>query len=253
MNISICIYGQPRLYRRGHSIIEDFIRHNSEHHFDIFFHTWFDEDKVGEYYQCAPWRNIPKEDLLIEECTIEKLRELYQPKKYSYDTPKLFELNDEIKKSKMFSDSPDTYRNNANNTLSSIYSKYMVSQLMQEYVRETSKKYDYAISIRFDFLNKLDFKIEEMIMDKINVMNVQPRLYIPDNFIATNYDLFIKYSNTYPNLNNILRNVNYADYLNHINCGYGFVTETLVTANLLFYFDRLDNIIHFHNKIPNFV
>lgn len=129
----------------------------------------------------------------------------------------------------------------------------MVSQLMREYVHETGKKYDYVISIRFDFLNKLNFKIDEMSIDKINVMDVYPRLYISDNFVVTNYDLFIKYSNTYPNLKQILKNVHYEYYLNSIRCGYGFVNETLVTANLLIYFERLDHIIHLHSKIPDFV
>jgi len=252
MNISICIYGQPRLYRNGYSIIRDFIERNCKHNFDVFFHTWFDVDKVGEYYQCSPWRNIPQSDLIIEEDTIDILRELYQPKKYSYDKPRTFDLTD-IENSKMFTTSQEIHQKNANNTMSCIYSKYAVSQLMRDYVYETGKKYDYVISIRFDFLNRLDFDMEEMFIDKINVMDVQPRLFISDNFVVTNYDLFIKYSNTYPNLTQILQNFHYEYYLNSIHCGYGFVNETLVTANLLLYFERLDHIIHLHHKIPNFI
>jgi hypothetical protein len=251
MNVSICIYGQPRLYKNGHSTIKEFIERNSEHNFDFFFHTWFDANKVGEYYQCAPWRPIPQSDLLIEESVVDKLKELYQPRKYSCDAPKIFDLTD-VENRKMFVKSDETLKKNANNTMSCIYSKYAVSKLMQEYVNETDKKYDYVISIRFDFLNKLDFKIEEMLIDRINVMNVHPRLYIPDNFVVTNYDLFLKYSNAYPNLNQILQNEDWEDYLNRIHCGYNFVNETLVTANLLMYFNRLDNIIHMHGKIPNF-
>lgn len=109
MNISICIYGQPRLYRNGYSIIRDFIEQNCKHNFDVFFHTWFDADKVGEHYQCAPWRNIPQSDLLIEKDTIDILRELYQPKKYSYDKPRTFDLTD-IKNSKMFTTSQEIYQ-----------------------------------------------------------------------------------------------------------------------------------------------
>ncbi len=252
MKIAICFYGQPRLYKQGYNIIKEFIDYNNEHSFDIFFHTWYDEKLVGQYYQCAPWRNIPENELLIETNLIDNLIELYKPKKYLYESPKDFDIS-HIKCSKMYKDSSNDLKTNANNTLSCIYSKYMVFKILEDYVNNTNEKYNLCISIRFDFLNKLNFKIEEMLNSKINVMNVSPRLYIADNCVITNYDLFMQYSSTYINLDKILENTNWKIYLDNIKCGYNFIGETLVTANLLIYYLDLHSVIYLHNKIPNFI
>jgi hypothetical protein len=71
--------------------------------------------------------------------------------------------------------------------------------------------------------------------------------------IITNYELFLQYSNTYKNLDKILENINYKKYLDDIKCGYQFVVETLVTGNLLIYYENLHEIIYLNNKIPNFI
>lgn len=141
MKIAICFYGQPRLYKQGYKIIKEFIDYNNEYNFDIFFHTWYDENLVGQYYQCAPWRNIPQNELLIEKNIIDNLIELYKPKKYLYESPKIFDIYN-IKSSKMYNESSNEIKINANNTLSNIYSKYIVSKILQDYVSETNKKYD---------------------------------------------------------------------------------------------------------------
>lgn len=252
MKIAICLYGQPRLYKQGYNIIREFINYNGEYNFDIFFHTWYDEKMIGQYYQCSPWRNIPQNELLIENNLIDNMIELYKPKKYLFESPKIFDMTD-IKFTKIYNQSSEQLKTNANNTLSCIYSKYQISKILEEYVNQTNIRYDYVISIRFDFLNKLNFKIEEMQNNKINVMNVSPRLYIADNFIITNYNLFIQYSNAYVNLDKILKNNDYETYLNNIGCGYNFNSEVLVTVNLLIYYDDLYEIICQHNKIPNFI
>lgn len=95
--------------------------------------------------------------------------------------------------------------------------------------------------------------MKEMLNNKINVMNVSPRLYISDNCIITNYVNFIQYSNTYENLDKILENIDFKIYLDNIKCGYNFISEALVTANLLVYYSDLYSIIYLHNKIPNFI
>jgi hypothetical protein len=251
MKIAICFYGQPRLFKQGFEIIKNFIDCNNEHSFDIFFHTWYDKNLVGQHYQCSPWRNIPQSQLLIDNNLIDNLIELYKPKKYLYESPITFDLTN-IKNSKMYNESSDVIKTCTNNTISCIYSKYQVSKLLQDYITETDEKYEIVISIRFDILKKLDFKIEEMLNQKINTMNVLSRLYISDHIIITNYELFLQYSNTYENLDNILENINYKKYLDDIKCGYQFVVETLVTANLLIYHSNLYDIIYLNDKIPCF-
>jgi hypothetical protein len=119
----------------------------------------------------------------------------------------------------MFNESSKILQTNANNTISCIYSKYQVSRLLEDWVNENSENYNFVISIRFDFLNKLNFKIEELLNNKINVMNTSPRLYISDNCVIANYELFLKYSKTYINLEKILINTDLKIYLDNIKCG----------------------------------
>jgi hypothetical protein len=255
--IAICLYGQPRLYKNGYNTIKEFINMNKKHTFDIFFHTWYDENLVGEYYKCGPWRNIPKNELLIESDVINNLINLYKPKDYEYETPIDFDL-DIYSKTKMYLSDSKTNQDNINNTLSCMYSKYKVSKILEKYVNDNNVTYDNVISIRFDFLNKMNFLIEDMKHNVINCMdvnnmNVKPRLYIPYNLIVTNYDLFIKYSSVYSNLLKIMDNDEIQEYIDSIGCGFRVVNESLLTANLKLYFDNLYEIIYYNNKIPNFI
>jgi hypothetical protein len=250
MKIAICLYGQPRLYKEGYSVIKDFMEHNDDCVFDFFFHTWYSESLVGQHYQCAPWRNIKQEDLLIKENTITNLIDLYKPKKFMYEPPKIFDANNYIN-SEIYINSSEIFKQNANNTLSALYSRNCVSCLLQSYV-DNIEKYDIVISIRFDFLNKLNFKLKTMQNNKINVMNVLPRLYIADNMVITNFDNFIKYSNAFNNLDKIFVNIEYKKYLEDIQCGYNFINESLTTANLLIYYNDLRDVICMNSYVPNF-
>jgi hypothetical protein len=77
-------------------------------------------------------------------------------------------------------------------------------------------------------------------------------MYIADNLIITNYDLFLIYSNTYLNLLEIMTITN-IEFRESIGYGWGLIAESLVTSNLRLYYDNLYEIIYMNNKIPNFV
>jgi hypothetical protein len=252
MKVAICLYGQPRLYEEGYNVIKDFMEHNDDCVFDFFFHTWYSESLVGQYYQCAPWRNIKQEDLLIKKNTIAKLVDLYKPKKCMYEPPKIFDKNHYIN-SKIYVNSSEILKQNANNTLSALYSRQCVSDLLQSYSDNVEEKYDIVISIRFDFLNKLNFKLNTMKNNKINVMNVFPRLYLADHIVISDFDNFIKYSNAFNNLDKIFIKLEYKKYLEDVKCGYNFINESLTTANLLIYYNDLRDVIHMNSSIPNFL
>jgi hypothetical protein len=251
MKVAICLYGQPRLYEKGYINIKNFIDLNNKHSFDLFFHTWYDENMIGNYYQCAPWRYIDKNELEIKKNTIDNLINLYEPKEYMYESPKIFDTSI-YNNTNMFLLSNKYMQNNIDNTISCIYSKYQVSTLLQKYASNKNIIYDFIISIRFDFLNELNFTIEDLKKDKINCMNVYPRLYITDHLIISNYDLFIKVSNTYLNLFQIMNDTD-KEYLEAIGTSYAVVNESLITANLKLYYNDLHEIIYLNDKIPNFI
>lgn len=252
MNIAICLHGQPRLYERGYININNFVEKNNKHHFDFFFHTWYDENMIGQYYKCAPWRYISKDELEIKKNTITNLINLFKPKEYKIESPTIFD-DSLYYNTNMYLLANDITRESINNTISCFYSKYQVSKLLKKYVDNNNILYDFIVSIRFDFLNELNFFIEDMNKNVINCMNVNPRLYIADHLVIMNYDLFFKYSITYLNLLEIMNNYNIKEYVESIGCGWGLTNETLVTSNLKLYYDNLYEIIHMNNKIPNFI
>jgi hypothetical protein len=146
-------------------------------------------------------------------------------------------------------------KKNINNTMSNIYSKYRVSSIMKDYVINNKIDYDLCISIRFDFLNKIQIILKNDIeFNKINCYNYNnpSRLYIADHFIITSYKLYIEYSSAYINLNNIIFNKDIKQYLLDVGCGFNIIPEAIVTGNMYLYYKNLYDIIYLNNKILDF-
>jgi hypothetical protein len=251
MKIAVCLYGQPRLYEQGYVNIKRFVDLNNKHSFDFFFHTWYDEKSVGQYYTPSSWSNASKDALEIKKNTINDLLTLFNPKDYIFEAPITFDTS-EYKNTYMYSIDTIVNNKNINNVISSMYSKQQVAKILENYVNEQNINYDFIISIRFDFLNEINFLIEDMKKNVINCRNVRPRLFVVDHLIITNYELFIKYSNAYSNLLLIMQNAKDKQYLENIGCGFAMVHETIVTANLKLYYDNLYDILYLNDKIPDF-
>ena len=251
MKIAVCLYGQPRLYEQGYANIKKFVNLNNKHSFDFFFHTWYDEKMVGQYYTPSLWSNASKSALEIKKNTMNDLLSLFKPKKYIFESPIIFDIS-EYKNTYMYSIDTNVNNKNINNVVSSIYSKQQVAKILENHVNEQNINYDFIISIRFDFLNEINFLIEDMQKNVINCRNTSPRFFVIDNLIITNYELFIKYSNAYSNLLLIMNNSEHKDYLDRIGCGFAMVNETIVTANLKIYYDNLYDVLYLHDTIPDF-
>jgi hypothetical protein len=256
MKIAFCFYGQPRLFRKGFENIREFCRLNSDHEFDFFFHTWYDEIFVGKYYECSKFRNINPSELLIEKNLKEEIINLYSPKSYLFESPKIFDL-ESIKKSKLYELSNERVKLSIQNTLSNVYSKYTVSNILENFCNSYNIKYDLVISIRFDFLNKLDFIISKDInLNTINCVycidNLH-RIYVNDCIVVSNYINYIYYSKAYINIEKIINNEKFINYLKEIGCGNDFCPETIMTSNLFFYYDDIKKIIYYNKSLKNFI
>lgn len=254
MKIAICLYGQPRIYNSGYETIKKLVELNSEHEFHFFFHTWYDENMIGQYYSFSNYREINKNDLLIQPNVIENLIKLYSPKSYNYESPKQFDIS-EIIHEPMYKNASASFKPHINNVISNIYSKFAVSQLLKKYCDSNNYIYDLCISIRFDFLNKINLKITPLTVnfDRINIYNTYPRVYIADAFVISNYELFMKYSSAYENLKMIFKTHGLKPYLDYIGCGYGLCIETILTANICLYFKDISQVVCFNSHIPNFI
>lgn len=157
IKVAYCFYGQPRLIHRGYRNVNALIeRFDKTHTFDFFFHVWYDPQLVGQCYTSSNYRNIPKDELVIQNNTMDELVKLYSPKKCEVECPHQFELPDEFANSNIMKRTTGKQIQNVNNTLSNLYSKYKTNEILNTYCAETGANYTLVISSRFDFLNTID-------------------------------------------------------------------------------------------------
>jgi hypothetical protein len=76
MKIALCLSGQPRVVEIGYQKLYNTIHKNND--VDVFIHTWFDPENLST--QSA----IPgRENHRLSSDAVDKLVQLYQPKKLS--------------------------------------------------------------------------------------------------------------------------------------------------------------------------
>lgn len=191
MKVALCLFGQPRYLDKGFPTIKEHIIDVYEP--DVFYHTW--ESK--EPYSVAPWRNdietTPLED-------IEKIKNLYLPKKHVVEASKIFPIDTS---SPGYLMAPLSQQKNANNIVSQVYSRQMVRNLLRDYASEHKIVYDLVIMTRFDiFISNLPLHQDK----KIYFADTHPeRPHIfNDTLIMANHTNFLEMMDIYPNLNRYL-------------------------------------------------
>lgn len=247
MKIAICLYGQPRDYKHGYTLINNFIKNNSENSYDFFFHCWIDDNIT---YKASPWRKIDKKPLFVENQDIIKkeLNQLYNSVSHLYEKPldinKESDLIELIKKSKSYLNSNKSKQDNIYNALSQIYSRNKVKDLFENYIISTKINYDIVISTRFDGFS---------FPDKIDISNIQnkyiyilpthkSRYIIPDNFLIIPPEIYIKWFNLYNNIKDLINNEKIELVMNKVNEKLEFNMENILLANYLFYNYNFNNI-----------
>jgi hypothetical protein len=252
--IAYCLYGQPRNYINGFIVINNLIeKYKNEYEFDFFFHTWFDSTMISNYYDVSSYRHISSDSILINADILDNLLNLYNPKSYKNEKSIVFDTA-HIVNSLMYLHTGSVQKQNIQNTLSNIYSKHAVGSIFEQYIKDTNTEYEFVITSRFDLTKNINIDLLNINKTKIYSMNVLPRMYIVDHLLICSCDLFLKYSNTFLNLENIINNNNIKIISEQIRCGYNLVAESLVTCNMILYYDiDIINMIDFNNNIPNFI
>lgn len=262
MKIVFCLYGQPRSYKYGYECISKFISNNSNHTYDFFFHCWIDDNVVFDH---SPWRYLDVNELTINDQKPVRnyLNNFYKPVSYLYETPlDKNKYSDEIQriKNSEFGTVNSTKKecsnhisenevlNNAYNTLSQIYSRNKVRNLLKKHIEDTNTHYDMVICTRFD---GIDFPIE---MDIANIKETniyastkyKPRYIIPDNFLITPTKVFLKWFDFYENLNNLMNNKKLKLEVEKYNEKYKFNAEEILLINFLFHGFKFEDISYFN-------
>lgn len=164
MKIALCLSGQPRVVEVGYQKLYNTILKNND--VDVFIHTWFDPENLST--QSA----IPgREEHKLSPDAVDKLIQLYQPKKIVVDKPKnwnrrfehpektfvrahtwVFDVRDGVEGAKRYLD----------NASHCMWYSIMISNLLKEqYSTETNTLYDYVIRNRIDYGPHLEVKFDE--------------------------------------------------------------------------------------------
>ncbi len=250
--IAFCFYGQPRQIELGKEFYKDIVeKYKDNFNFDVFIHTWFDKDK--EYYEASDYRSIDKNELKIDKNIIEKINEYLKPKKFEYEKPINFDLT-KYQDSTMYKMSKEFIIKNLNNNISNIYSKFRIGDIFEKYCLSNNVEYDIIITLRFDVKYKLKLDLNNLILDKIySRFTYNSYFYVTDHIVIfTNNNLFYKYSKIYLNLNKIINNEELKNKsLSLFGC-FSMNCESLVTSNLILYFNYINDIVILTEDIPNF-
>lgn len=248
--IAYCLYGQPRNLIEGSKNIKKFVEN---HNVDYYYHTWTLPNE-NAHYSHSEYRNVPKEELKGDKDIITKINSIYNPKAYLFEESKYFD----IEKNNI------AYLNTAHlvnkdirisHTLSQLYSKQQVRNLLYNTIEKENIKYDYVITCRFDFLNEINVNIDLNNIDneKIYVSNIhKPRAIFSDAILLLSVENYFKLFNIYDNLCNLVNNKTlYYTFISKYNEKLNLTPENLTFANYLYYFNDIKRLEYVN--FPNFV
>jgi hypothetical protein len=256
LRVALCLFGQPRRFKEGYDVFMKWLKapHHSNIDVDVFFHSWFMKPVPGEKisYTTSQYRTLGEEDTLIQEGTIDQLKQLYNPVAYAEDKPIEFDENIYVH-SLLYKRTNELGHENANNTLSQQYSRQKVRDLVMNHSKGHGIKYDFIIGSRFDFINPITVNINELNPTKVHLTDCRfPRKHLPDPLIICNQRVFMKLFNVYNNLRNIINNNTLAKhFVKTCKELYIFHPEEILHMNYIYYFHD-NSAFEYHTGIPNF-
>lgn len=242
MKIAYCLYGQPRMAQRGHDNIAAFVQNTSV---DFFIHMWHDTEKT--HFDSSPWRSISAADLQIDKGAVPFVLDAYRPVSCQIEKPRTIDLPG-IRESIMFQNSDEATRANLNNTLSQMYSKQCVRDLLSKRAHE----YDLVIASRFDFVNPIRLNLATLQKDKLYIADFRlPQVIFPDNFVVSTPDMFLRTFNAYADLGETMNDRALHHTLNVHGEHAVMVTENILLATFLKHFSVKNHVV-FTQLIPDF-
>jgi hypothetical protein len=249
--VAYCLYGQPRRLYEGHKYIMDFVRSNPDYIFDFYYHTWYVKPENGEVYEAAQWRNLSADELKIEDNIIDKINILYNPLAHCFDKPMQFDIDTS---SLIYTNSSVELKKNSNNAYSQMYSRQRVRDIFEKTILENNIEYEYVVTSRFDFLNTITIQLCDLEKNHLYGwhQNHSGRYHVGDNFFITDPAIFLKLSNIYSNLPNLINNTDLDEIMKKNGEKHMINAEELITTNYLYYFNTIENVIR-SDKIPYFM
>ncbi len=249
MRVALCFFGQPRQARKGAATFLELMERNaSDVDFDVYFHAWHDPSQTR--YAASPWRHIPEEDLEVDPGIIDFLVDAYRPVAHLVEPPQTTFAVPGLEDSPFWVRSPAGVRANVVNTLSQLYSRQRVRDL----VSQRGRQYDFIIGSRFDFLRRIPVLLKSLDRSKLYVSNIHvPRPIFPDNLVITSPDLFMSLFNAYRDLDALLFSPALLENLWHVHGEAPTLTlETLLFAAFLHRHGGVNDLVVYTPAIPDF-
>lgn len=162
MKIALCFSGQPRDIDFNYQIYKENVIDQND--VDVFVHTWWDPNNLS-HNSIIPDR-VHK---TFSPDAIEKIKELYKPKKILVEQPKtwnkVYDMSEKGFKecvgwAQQAEGGIEAVKKYYGNVANSMFYSIMMSNLLKEqYSVETGTDYDIVIRTRFDFApyGKIDF------------------------------------------------------------------------------------------------
>ena len=248
MKIAVCLFGQLRDYKYGYECMNNFMKLNSEHTYEFFFHAWIDDNIT---YECAPWRRIDPASLYIgnQNDVKKEVLELYKPLAYLFEKP-LDKTNEDvmahmecIRKSSSYVKCSQQMKENIFNIFSQICTRSKVKDLFEDYMTKTNTKYDLVISTRFDGYGfPVHWTLPTIDKNKTLYAFSSGRYIIIDYFLMFHPETYVKVCNLYENIKHIINNDDLDIKLKTLNETFAFNAEEYLLANYLFCGYNIDDI-----------
>lgn len=192
--LALCLSGQPRYLDVGYNSIKQLL---DFYDIDVFIHTWYDEDLVGQQYEMSELLRYNRR-CIREKNVIDNIKMLYSPKQIIHEPSRIFE----------------TYDANyglclPNSVHSMFYSIYKSNELKKLFEFENKFTYDAVIRCRFDIV------IENFLLDDIDTskyyvsgeIHRSGQYNIPnDQFCISSSSNMDLYSNLFNNLEQYYKN-----------------------------------------------
>lgn len=248
MRNALCLYGQPRNYRDGFANLKNFLTQQNDIQFDVFFHVWYDENKCGEKYITR--RDLPDDEVIMPENTLQELLDLYQPVDYCYDSPKEFDLT-EIKQSSLYQHTRIKTDKEQYIHISQMYSRNRTRDLFRAYCEKNKSDYEFVVFTRFDFISPIEVKLHQLNPEFIYFSDVdRPSRLKSDNIIILNQSNFIKIFDVYQFMFTILNSHQMRKKCVRRRIRFELIIEEIIRMSILEH--NLFNKIIYTNLLPNF-
>lgn len=241
MLVALCLYGQPRKAREGHANLATFMQNHPEVEFHVYLHAWHDARRT--HYDASPWRSFTESDLRVDPDVDSFLLQCYRPVAWRIDPPPQTLDVPGIQASLLYRGSDAVQRQNLANTLSQLYSR----QAVRDLVLASGRSYDLVVATRFDFLRPIALDLHRVDTRKLHVAHFHlPRVVFPDNFVVASPTLFLDFFNAYEDLGSVMND----DELSRYGEPFNLTIESILLAN--FFRKHSLNDVIYTPDIPDF-